>query len=176
MIPPEEYHLLTAMSAKARKAVVTGVCSTRNVEQVRSVGADHVIDYRTTDFTRTGQHYDVVFDLVGNRSMGELRALLTPDGTLVVVFKSGQMLVRVRSTDGGQTWEPPEPISIDTVEPVLTSGGARPWQVELTVVEVGTPLVVEAGAGDGEERPESRRWAFAAANSSAVNGAAGAAL
>jgi NADPH:quinone reductase-like Zn-dependent oxidoreductase len=76
--------LMAVQIAKARKATVTAVCSTRNVEQVRSVGADHVVDYRTTDFTRTGQHYDVVFDLVGNRSMGELRGLLTPDGTLVL--------------------------------------------------------------------------------------------
>lgn len=76
--------LMAVQIAKARKAVVTGVCSTRNVEQVRSVGADHVVDYRTTDFTRTGQVYDVVFDLVGNRSMSALRSLLTPDGTLVL--------------------------------------------------------------------------------------------
>ncbi|MGI5507215.1 NAD(P)-dependent alcohol dehydrogenase [Lentzea sp. CA-135723] len=76
--------LLAVQIAKARKAVVTGVCSTRNAEQVRSVGADHVVDYTTTDFTRTGQIYDVVFDLVGNRTMAELRALLTPDGTLVL--------------------------------------------------------------------------------------------
>ncbi|MET9226212.1 NAD(P)-dependent alcohol dehydrogenase [Lentzea sp. NPDC003310] len=76
--------LLAVQIAKARKAVVTGVCSTRNVDQVRSVGADHVVDYRTTDFTRSGQRYDVVFDLVGNRSMSELRSVLTPDGTLVL--------------------------------------------------------------------------------------------
>ncbi|MCR3752626.1 NAD(P)-dependent alcohol dehydrogenase [Lentzea californiensis] len=76
--------LLAVQVAKARKAVVTGVCSTRNVEQVRSVGADHVVDYETTDFTRSGQRYDLVFDLVGNRSMGELRALLADDGTLVL--------------------------------------------------------------------------------------------
>ncbi|MFD4639901.1 NAD(P)-dependent alcohol dehydrogenase [Lentzea sp. NPDC058436] len=76
--------LMAVQIAKARKAVVTGVCSTRNVEQVRAVGADHVVDYRTTDFTRTGQVYDVVFDLVGNRSMSALRSLLTPDGTLVL--------------------------------------------------------------------------------------------
>ena len=76
--------LMAVQIAKARKAVVTGVCSTRNVDQVRSVGADHVVDYRTTDFTRTGQVYDVVFDLVGNRSMSALRSLLTPDGTLVL--------------------------------------------------------------------------------------------
>jgi NADPH:quinone reductase-like Zn-dependent oxidoreductase len=76
--------LMAVQIAKARKAIVTGVCSTRNVEQVRSAGADVVIDYRTSDFTTGGERYDVVFDLVGNRLMRELRGLLTPDGTLVL--------------------------------------------------------------------------------------------
>lgn len=76
--------LMAVQIAKARKAVVTGVCSTRNVEQVRAVGADHVIDYKTEDFVRGGERYDLIFDLVGNRTMGELRGALTPDGTLVL--------------------------------------------------------------------------------------------
>jgi NADPH:quinone reductase-like Zn-dependent oxidoreductase len=76
--------LMAVQIAKARKAIVTGVCSTRNVDQVRSAGADVVIDYRTSDFTTGGERYDVVFDLVGNRLMRELRGLLTPDGTLVL--------------------------------------------------------------------------------------------
>ncbi|WP_086666006.1 NAD(P)-dependent alcohol dehydrogenase [Lentzea kentuckyensis] len=76
--------LLAVQIAKARKAIVTAVCSTRNVEQVRSVGADVVIDYKTADFASGGERYDVIFDLVGNRSMSELRGLLTPDGTLVL--------------------------------------------------------------------------------------------
>ncbi|MGW6929412.1 NAD(P)-dependent alcohol dehydrogenase [Lentzea sp. NPDC054927] len=76
--------LLAVQIAKARKAIVTGVCSTRNVEQVRSVGADVVIDYKTEDFTSGDERYDLVFDLVGNRSMSALRGLLTPDGVLVL--------------------------------------------------------------------------------------------
>ncbi|MDX8028947.1 NAD(P)-dependent alcohol dehydrogenase [Lentzea sp. BCCO 10_0856] len=76
--------LLAVQIAKARKAIVTGVCSTRNVEQVRAVGADVVIDYRTEDFTSGDERYDLVFDLVGNRSMSALRGLLTPDGVLVL--------------------------------------------------------------------------------------------
>jgi NADPH:quinone reductase-like Zn-dependent oxidoreductase len=70
--------------AKSFGAEVTGVCSTRNVDLVRSIGADHVIDYTRADFTRTGRRYDVVFDLVGNRSLNELRRALTPTGTLIL--------------------------------------------------------------------------------------------
>ncbi len=69
---------------KAYGAEVTGVCSTRNVDLVRSVGADSVIDYTRDDFTRAGRRYDVVFDLVGNRSLGELRRVLTPNGMLLL--------------------------------------------------------------------------------------------
>jgi NADPH:quinone reductase-like Zn-dependent oxidoreductase len=70
--------------AKQFGAHVTGVCSTRNVDLVRSFGADQVIDYTKDDFTRNGQRYDVVFDLVANRTLTEYRRALTPDGTLVL--------------------------------------------------------------------------------------------
>ena len=70
--------------AKSLGAEVTGVCSTRNVELVGSLGADHVIDYTKEDFAGNGLRYDVVFDLVGNRSLADCRRALTPDGTLVL--------------------------------------------------------------------------------------------
>jgi NADPH:quinone reductase-like Zn-dependent oxidoreductase len=70
--------------AKSFGAQVTAVCSTRNAELVRSLGADHVVDYTREDFTRAGQRYDIVFDLVGNRSLADLRRALTPTGTLVL--------------------------------------------------------------------------------------------
>ena len=70
--------------AKSFGAEVTAVCSTRNVELLRSIGADHVVDYRNEDFAASGQRYDVVFDLVANRSLADLRRALTPDGTLVL--------------------------------------------------------------------------------------------
>src|ERR1700736_4384350 len=69
--------------AKSLGAEVTGVCSTRNVDLVRSIGADHVIDYTKVDFTRTGQRYDFILDNVANRSLSDLRRALTPKGTLV---------------------------------------------------------------------------------------------
>lgn len=70
--------------AKALGGEVTGVCSTRNVELVGSLGADHVVDYTRADFTRDGRTYDVVLDLVGNRSLGDLRRALSPNGTLIL--------------------------------------------------------------------------------------------
>jgi NADPH:quinone reductase-like Zn-dependent oxidoreductase len=71
--------------AKALGAEVAGVCSTRNVELVRSIGADRVIDYTQEDFTRTGQRYDLLLDIAGNRSWTECKRVLKPNATLVVV-------------------------------------------------------------------------------------------
>ena len=69
--------------AKAFGAEVTGVCSTRNVDLVRSIGADHVIDYTQEDFTRGAERYDLILDNVGNHSMARARRALTPTGTLI---------------------------------------------------------------------------------------------
>lgn len=70
--------------AKSLGAEVTAVCSSRNVDLLRSLGADHVIDYTEEDFTRSGRRYDVLFDLVGNHSLTALRRALTTTGTLVL--------------------------------------------------------------------------------------------
>lgn len=69
--------------AKALGAEVTGVCSPRNVDLVRSIGADHAIDYTQEDFTQKDQHYDFILDNVANHSLSDLRRALTPTGTLV---------------------------------------------------------------------------------------------
>jgi NADPH:quinone reductase-like Zn-dependent oxidoreductase len=71
--------------AKALGAVVTGVCSTGNVELVRSLGADHVIDYTRDDFTRSGRRYDLVLNVAGVRSWSDYTRVLEPRGTLVIV-------------------------------------------------------------------------------------------
>jgi len=69
--------------AKALGAEVTAVASTRNLDLVKSIGADHVIDYTKEDFTRSGQHYDFILDNVSNHSLSDLRRALTPTGTLI---------------------------------------------------------------------------------------------
>jgi NADPH:quinone reductase-like Zn-dependent oxidoreductase len=69
--------------AKSLGAEVTGVTSTRNVQMVRSIGADHVIDYTQEDFTAGTERYDLILDNVGNHSMAQTRRALTPDGTLI---------------------------------------------------------------------------------------------
>jgi NADPH:quinone reductase-like Zn-dependent oxidoreductase len=71
--------------AKALGAEVTGVCSPRNVDQTRALGADHVVDYTREDFTRTDARYDLVVDIAGSRSWSELTRVLEPQGTLVLV-------------------------------------------------------------------------------------------
>jgi len=71
--------------AKALGAEVTGVCSTRNAAMVRSLGADHVIDYTQTDFTQGDTHYDVILDNVGNHSYFALADVTTPTGVIVTV-------------------------------------------------------------------------------------------
>jgi len=75
--------------AKSFGADVTGVCSTRNVDMVRSIGADRVIDYTQEDFTQSGQRYDLIFDCVGNHSLSACRRVLNPKGTYIAVGGPG---------------------------------------------------------------------------------------
>jgi NADPH:quinone reductase-like Zn-dependent oxidoreductase len=71
--------------AKAAGAEVTGVCSTRNLELVRRIGADHVIDYSRDDFTQSGQRYDLILDIAANHSFADYKRALNPRGICVVV-------------------------------------------------------------------------------------------
>jgi NADPH:quinone reductase-like Zn-dependent oxidoreductase len=87
--------------AKALGGRVTGVCSTRNLEFVRAIGADHAIDYTTDDFTRGPSRYDLIIQLAGNRTQAELRGALARDGHIVVVGGGTGREV----DDGGGLWE-----------------------------------------------------------------------
>ena len=71
--------------AKSFGAEVTGVCSTKNLEQTRLLGADHVVDYTHEDFVKGGRQYDLVVDVAGNRSLGDCRKVLNPNGSLVLI-------------------------------------------------------------------------------------------
>jgi NADPH:quinone reductase-like Zn-dependent oxidoreductase len=71
--------------AKALGAEVTAVCSTQNVDMIRSLGADHVIDYTKRDFTRNDKRYDLLFDIAGSRSWREYKRILKPQANLVIV-------------------------------------------------------------------------------------------
>jgi NADPH:quinone reductase-like Zn-dependent oxidoreductase len=71
--------------AKSFGAQVTAVCSTRNVDMVRAIGADQVIDYAQEDFTNANERYDIIFDNVGNHSLSACRRLLNPKGTVLMV-------------------------------------------------------------------------------------------
>ena len=75
--------------AKSLGAEVTGVCSTHNVDLVKSLGADHVIDYTKADYTKSDQRYDVIYDLVNNRSFAERRRVLKPGGICILAGVGG---------------------------------------------------------------------------------------
>ena len=87
--------------AKSFGTEVTGVCSTRNLDMVRSIGADHVIDYTQADFTQTGQRYDLIFDAVGNRSVSDYKRALSPNGICSVAgFTSLSRLFQIMLLGG----------------------------------------------------------------------------
>ena len=79
--------------AKALGAEVTAVCSTRNVDQAGSLGADHVIDYHREDFTKGGGRYDLMLDIAGSKSWRQYRRVLTSDARLVIIGGEGNPMI-----------------------------------------------------------------------------------
>jgi len=92
--------------ARSLGAEVTGVCSTRNVEMVRSLGADVVIDYVQEDFTRNGRHYDLLLDNVGNRTFSALKRVMTPRGRCVLVGAPKQLAAAMARMFKALAWPP----------------------------------------------------------------------
>ncbi len=88
--------------AKSLGAEVAGVCSTRNLEMVQSIGADRVIDYSKEDFTRTGERYDVILDLVGNRSGSDYKRALHANGILVAAASESVLRTQWMVMTGGK--------------------------------------------------------------------------
>jgi NADPH:quinone reductase-like Zn-dependent oxidoreductase len=128
--------------AKSLGAEVTGVCSARNADLVRSTGADHVIDYASEDFTRSGQRFDVVFDLVGNRSLTDCGRALMPEGTLLLsgggvseggsflgpmaLFIKGQLLSRFVGHRLLPVTEKPRRENLAALRELIESGAVTP--------------------------------------------------
>ena len=126
--------------AKALGAEVTAVCSTRNVEQARSLGADRVIDYTREDFTRGGERYDVILDVSGTKSWSRYRRVMNPNATLVIVGapKKNRLLgplahvlkVRLAAWRGSQSVvffiSKPSRADLDVLRELIESGKVKP--------------------------------------------------
>jgi NADPH:quinone reductase-like Zn-dependent oxidoreductase len=129
--------------AKSFGAEVTGVCSTRNVDMVRSIGADHVIDYTQEDFTKGAQRYDLIIDNVGNHALGDVRRVLTPTGFLVMVGgpnSEGQFLGPLTSLFGMLLVRP---FVSQKLEPILAELNQKDLGVLADLMQAGkvTPVI-----------------------------------
>lgn len=120
--------------AKALGGKVTGVCSMRNLEMVRSLGADHVIDYTHQDFTANGQHYDLILDNVASRSFADLRRALTPQGRIIpnsghggmsYVFKAYLLSMFMRQ-HGGMYLAAPNSKDLLALKELIEAGQLKP--------------------------------------------------
>ena len=122
--------------AKALGAEVTGVCSTRNVDIVRSLGADHVINYQQEDYTQNGQRYDIILDAAAYRSLADNQRALAPEGVYVLVGGSGGQFLQVmvlgrwRSKKNGQQFRTfvkhPTQQNLKFVKELLEAGSVAP--------------------------------------------------
>ncbi|MDP9795324.1 NADPH:quinone reductase-like Zn-dependent oxidoreductase [Catenuloplanes nepalensis] len=153
--------------AAALGAEVTGVCSTRNVDQVASLGAKDVIDYTRTDFAALGRRWDVLFDLTGRRTLADCRRALTPAGTLLLagggVFEGGSlfgpMAIQLRGRLLARAARPqrllplqitPRAEYLDALRDLIEAGTVRP------VIEKTYPLEAAAAAVHHLEQEHSR--------------------
>jgi len=120
--------------AKALGAEVTGVCSTRNVAMVRTLGADHVVDYTKEDFTRSGQRYDLILDNAASRSFGDLRRALTPQGLILPNSGHGGMSYVIKSfalapfmrQQGSMFVSKPDSAAMEALTELIEAGKVKP--------------------------------------------------
>ena len=141
--------------AKSFGAEVTGVCSTRNVDMVRSIGADQVIDYTQEDFTQSGQRYDLILD-TADRSLSDCRRALTPQGTLVVIGGSAG-----RWIDGlGRAYQARvlSPFVSQRLLPFLTKWNRQDLHVLKDLIEAGKVMPVIDRTYPLSEAPEAMRY------------------
>lgn len=160
--------------AKAFGAEVTAVCSTRNLEMVRTLGADHAIDYTKEDFTQNGQRYDLILAVNGYHRLSDYLRALTPQGSCIVAGGSMAQLIDAASQSKRGSRDGARKVSILTLEPdpkdlivikeLLESGKILPvidgcyplsqaaeafWYVEKTHPQGKVVITMEAGPGDG---------------------------
>ena len=116
--------------AKALGATVTGVCSTTNLDMVRSIGADDVIDYTKEDFTRTEQRYDLIADIVAKSSLSECKPILKPNGRYVTTAFSPSLALKAKMVRGDKKMIPfianPEKADLIYLKNLLESGKLKP--------------------------------------------------
>ena len=126
--------------AKSLGADVTGVCSTSNLEMVRSIGADQVIDYSQEDFTKSGQRYDLILDL-GDRSLSSLRRALTPKGALVTIGGSAGRWINGLGRQNKLHLL--SPFVSERLQPFLTRWNQQDLHVLKELIEAGkvTPVI-----------------------------------
>jgi NADPH:quinone reductase-like Zn-dependent oxidoreductase len=146
--------------AKTLGAEVTGVCSTPHLELVSSIGADHVIDYTREDFTRHRERYDVILDMVDDRSLRDRRRVLTPRGTLIPNAGTGNRWVgslgriawaRLASLAVSQSFRPflstQKRDDLLALRGLLEDGSVRPVVGETHPLEEASAAVEHAGGG-----------------------------
>ena len=118
--------------AKAFGAEVTGVCSAQNLDLVRSIGADHVIDYHQKDFTQSEESYDLIFDIVANRSASDYMRVLTPTGNYVAcafspsVLFLGGLMSKKDGKSASSLVHKPNPDDLAIMKELLESGKVVP--------------------------------------------------
>jgi len=123
--------------AKYYGAEVTGVDSTRKLDLLRSIGADHVIDYTQEDYTRSGQHYDLILDVVAYRSVFDYWRALSPEGIFIIVGGSlatflqvvllGALISRIGSKKIGlNMWEPNNKEDLEFLAELFETGKVAP--------------------------------------------------
>jgi len=112
--------------AKSYGAEVTGVCSTKNLDLVRSLGADHVIDYTQEDFTQNEQRYDLILDSVANRSISEYTGALTPEGRYVAVAFNVRALISMSGDKVSQMSHKPNVNDLVYMKELVEAGKVVP--------------------------------------------------
>jgi NADPH:quinone reductase-like Zn-dependent oxidoreductase len=112
--------------AKSYGAEVTGVCSTNNLELVRSLGADHVIDYTQEDFTQKEQRYDLILDSVANRSISDYTGALTPEGRYVAVAFNVRALISMSGDKVSQLSHKPNVNDLVYMKELIEAGKVVP--------------------------------------------------